>query len=106
MPSARGGGLLRRGASGVRIPGGGQGGGHRGQPGGPGGLHVVQHDPGDERHPQRLAERLQEAGIPGLLLHLSPDGPPAHAGELPVDKRAREDQRGLRPGQDFRAEIL
>ena len=55
-------------------------------------LHVRQHDSGDERHPLRLAERLQEAGVPGVFLHLSPDGSPAHEGELPADQRAGKDQ--------------
>ncbi len=63
----------------------GQGRRHRRQSGGPGRFHVLQHDARDERHPLRLAERLQEAGVPRLVLHLPPHGAPAHAGKLPAD---------------------
>jgi len=39
-----------------------------------------------ERHPLGLEERLQEAGIPRLLLHLPPYGSSAHEGRLPADQ--------------------
>lgn len=45
-----------------------------------------------------MEKRLQEAGISGLLLHLSPHGSSAHAGELPADQRTGKDQRSLCTG--------
>lgn len=50
-------------------------------------FHVVQHDARDERHPLCLAERLQEAGVPRLVLHLSAHGSAADEGKLPADFR-------------------
>ena len=41
---------------------------------------------GDERHPRCMEEWLQEAGVPRLLLHLSPHGASAHEGKLPADQ--------------------
>ncbi len=46
-----------------------------------------QHDAGNERHPLCLAERLQEAGVPRLVLHLSAHGSAADEGKLPADFR-------------------
>ena len=48
---------------------------------------MLENDAGDERHPQRMEERLQETGVPWLLLHLSPHGSPADDGKLSADWR-------------------
>ena len=45
-----------------------------------------------------LEERLQEAGVPRLLLHLPPLGSSAHEGRLSADQRTGKDQRGLCTG--------
>lgn len=98
--------FLCRGASRIRLPCRGEGRRYRGQPERPGRLHVRQHDPRDERHPRRLAERLQEAGVPRLVVHLPAHGAPADEGVVPADLGAREDERGLCPGQDLGPEVL
>ena len=51
-----------------------------------GGIVANQTALADECHPRRLDERVQEAGVFGLFLHLSPHGAPAHEGELPADQ--------------------
>ena len=53
-----------------------------------------------------MAKRLQEAGVPRELVHLSAHGAAADAGVVPADVGAGEDQRGVRAGQDKRPEIL
>ena len=42
-----------------------------------------------------MEERLQEADVPWFLLHLSAYGSAADEGELPSDRRAGEDERGI-----------
>ena len=53
-----------------------------------------------------MAERLQKAAVSRFQLHISTYGAAAHARKLPAHLRAGENQRGVRIGQDQRAEIL
>ena len=71
-----------------------------------GGIVANQNALADFMYSRRLEKRLQEAGVFGFLLYLSPDGSPAYEGKLSSDLRAGKNQRGLCVGEDFRPEIL
>lgn len=101
-----GGEVLRRGTAGICVPGRSESGRHRGQPGGAGGLHVREHDTGNERDTRGMEERLPEAGVPGIVVHLSAHGSAADEGELPADVGTGEDERGVCAGENQRAEVL
>ena len=49
---------------------------------------------------------MPEAGIPGLVVHLSAHGSAADEGELPADVGTGEDERGVCAGENQRAEVL
>lgn len=53
-----------------------------------------------------MEERMPEAGVPGIVVHLSAHGSAADEGELPADVGTGEDERGVCAGENQRAEVL
>ena len=53
-----------------------------------------------------MEERLPEAGVPGIVVHLSAHGSAADEGELPADVGTGEDERGVCAGENQRTEVL
>ena len=63
----------------ICIPRRSKGGRYHRQPIGIGGLHVREHDIGDECHPLGMAQWLQEAGVSRFIVHIPAYGTPADA---------------------------
>ena len=60
----------------------------------------------DEHGVERRGGWCEAPPLPRLHLHLSADGAAADSGERAADERTREDERGLCPCEDLRAEAL